>query len=332
MKVSVAMTTYNAQKYILRQLGTLKDQSRVIDELIICDDGSTDLTAQLVREYIDKHGLSSWNFTVNEQNLGFVENFRHAVSLTSGDIVFLCDHDDEWELSKIEVMTGIFNQRQDVEALLTSISLIDSQSTPIAGATGFLWYQRMLDAEPGSLLKVDFMEICCENFAPGCTIAMRRSIADEYTAFENSKMLFHDWLIGLLAARRGTLYMLFAPLIKYRIHPGNALGAPTTKEEVRKSSARRDRLTEIRLFSDLKERAQLGMDMPYEHQQQLRDNVAYIDARIRLYTKRTPLNLIRAIWASRKAKNVTQNKFRTNCRDILVFLRILCRDQKHGSQ
>ena len=51
-KISVAMTTYNGSNYIIKQLDSLKNQSRKIDELVICDDCSTDNTVELVNEYI----------------------------------------------------------------------------------------------------------------------------------------------------------------------------------------------------------------------------------------------------------------------------------------
>ena len=50
MKVSVAMTTYNGEKYILEQLESMKNQDMQIDELFICDDGSSDNTVAIVSD------------------------------------------------------------------------------------------------------------------------------------------------------------------------------------------------------------------------------------------------------------------------------------------
>ena len=60
-KISVAMTTYNGSNYIIKQLDSLKNQSRKIDELVICDDCSTDNTVELVNEYIKSNNLEGWN-------------------------------------------------------------------------------------------------------------------------------------------------------------------------------------------------------------------------------------------------------------------------------
>ena len=59
-KISVAMTTYNGSKYIIKQLDSLKNQSRKIDELVICDDCSTDNTVELVNDNIKSNNLEGW--------------------------------------------------------------------------------------------------------------------------------------------------------------------------------------------------------------------------------------------------------------------------------
>ena len=78
-KISVAMTTYNGSKYIIKQLDSLKNQSRKIDELVICDDCSTDNTVELVNDYIKSNNLEGWNIYSNENNLGFINNFKQAI-------------------------------------------------------------------------------------------------------------------------------------------------------------------------------------------------------------------------------------------------------------
>lgn len=78
-KISVAMTTYNGSKYIIKQLDSLKNQSRKIDELVICDDCSTDNTVELVNDYIKSNNLEGWNIYSNENNLGFINNFKQTI-------------------------------------------------------------------------------------------------------------------------------------------------------------------------------------------------------------------------------------------------------------
>ena len=71
LSVSVAMTTYNGANYLYDQLYSLYEQSYPIDELIICDDGSTDLTETIALSFIDRYNLSDkWQFIKNVANMG----------------------------------------------------------------------------------------------------------------------------------------------------------------------------------------------------------------------------------------------------------------------
>ncbi|MCQ2441204.1 MAG: glycosyltransferase [Clostridia bacterium] len=96
LKISVAMTSYNGEKFIKTQLSSLLKQIRKPDEVIIVDDVSTDNTVEIIKDFITENGLYDWKLTVNEENLGFKQNFKKALSLATGDIIFLCDQDDDW--------------------------------------------------------------------------------------------------------------------------------------------------------------------------------------------------------------------------------------------
>ena len=110
MKISVAMATYNGAQYIEEQLESIRIQTMPVDEVRICDDGSSDDTVEVICHYIREHGLeSSWSVEVNRENLGYASNFMKAVGLTNGDYVFFCDQDDIWIADRAERMIGLMN-------------------------------------------------------------------------------------------------------------------------------------------------------------------------------------------------------------------------------
>ncbi len=91
MKVSVAMAAFNGEKFIEEQLASILSQTRPVDEVIICDDRSSDRTAELAEDFIArKHLQDTWRVEVNTQNVGYASNFIGAVRKTSGDVVFFC--------------------------------------------------------------------------------------------------------------------------------------------------------------------------------------------------------------------------------------------------
>ena len=98
--VSIAMATYNGEKYLREQLDSLVKQTYSDLEIIICDDCSHDSTSQILHEYAEKDSRIKLFF--NEKNLGFKKNFEKAISLCNGEYIALSDQDDIWELNKIE--------------------------------------------------------------------------------------------------------------------------------------------------------------------------------------------------------------------------------------
>ena len=103
MRISVAMATYNGARFITEQLDSIRLQSLPVDQVILRDDGSSDQTLEIVREYLETYELApAWRITQNGKRLGYAENFRAAVEETDGDYVFFCDQDDIWEPDRVE--------------------------------------------------------------------------------------------------------------------------------------------------------------------------------------------------------------------------------------
>lgn len=80
MKISVAVCTYNGEKYINEQIDSILNQTLAVNEIIVCDDRSTDKTIAILNDYADKNpGL--FNIIINETNLRSVKNLKKAISL-----------------------------------------------------------------------------------------------------------------------------------------------------------------------------------------------------------------------------------------------------------
>ncbi|GAG35502.1 unnamed protein product, partial [marine sediment metagenome] len=104
MKLSVAMCTCNGAAFLPEQLASIAAQTRRPDELVVCDDHSTDKTVSIVESFAAKAGFDV-RLVVNAQPLGATKNFEKAIGLCGGDIIALSDQDDVWlpgKLSRIE--------------------------------------------------------------------------------------------------------------------------------------------------------------------------------------------------------------------------------------
>lgn len=315
-KISVAMTTYNGSKYIIKQLDSLKNQSRKIDELVICDDCSTDNTVELVNDYIKSNNLEGWNIYSNENNLGFINNFKQAIKKTTGDIIFLCDQDDEWCVNKISTMTDIIEKNNQVKLLSCSLTFIDENCKPYTPSNIPSWYQKMISTSPEEITPIDFINICNANFAPGCTMCFTREICDKYCNMDYEYELPHDWLIALIASVDNGYYHLNTSQINYRIHISNAIGVSKAKNS-------QNNKQQIKRLNSLKNRLHLAKKFDY-HNMTLIDNcLKYVESRIELYENRSFCALKNVLKTSTKAKKMEDKIIMVNIKDNFYFMHII---------
>lgn len=213
--ISVAMATYNGEKYIKQQIDSIFKQSLPIDELVIFDDASTDSTANIIKSYHDKR----IHFYKNTKNQGYINNFFKAIESTHGDIIFLADQDDIWEKEKVEIMVSILNTK-DCVTLCSASSIIDSHGQIIEKIhiLDFFKNRRHIN----TIEKITFEQLLFQNVAQGCTYCFKKSVKDYYIKIHDENII-HDCQLMIISSLIGTVYYLHVPLIQYRIHDKNAL-------------------------------------------------------------------------------------------------------------
>ncbi len=99
-KVSIVMCTFNGAKYVRQQLQTLLRQTYPIYEILVQDDGSTDQTMHILREFAAKH--PHIRLTANNGPHGINNNFFSAMRRAQGTYIAISDQDDLWQPDKIE--------------------------------------------------------------------------------------------------------------------------------------------------------------------------------------------------------------------------------------
>src|SRR5579862_5382051 len=99
MRVSIALCTFNGEQFLGEQLASLARQTRLPDELIVCDDGSQDGMLPLVERFARRVQFPV-QLSINSRRLGVTANFARAISECTGDLICPCDQDDVWEPEK----------------------------------------------------------------------------------------------------------------------------------------------------------------------------------------------------------------------------------------
>ncbi len=216
MKISVVMATFNGEKYILEQLDSIRLQTLKPDEVLISDDGSSDKTVSLVKEFISQNGLENWQVTENESNVGYAGNFNLLLNEASGELIFMSDQDDVWDLDKIQKMAEFMDFHSDCNVLA-------SDYIP--------WCPDKVDYEPprdvmermpgnGKIEKLTLSDKSPYIGAIGCAMCVRSDFLKKIKDF-----WFYNWAqddrLWRLSQCTDGLYLWHDNMIKHRIHANN---------------------------------------------------------------------------------------------------------------
>lgn len=128
-KVSIAMCTYNGQRFLAQQLQSFLDQTVQPDELVVCDDVSSDDSVAVVEAFAARAPFAVRVFR-NPQNLGYIRNFEQAIAQCTGGLVFLCDQDDVWDPRKIEKLRDVFVAEPQVGLVLHDFVRVNAEGGP----------------------------------------------------------------------------------------------------------------------------------------------------------------------------------------------------------
>ncbi len=226
-KVSVAMCTFNGSRYLSAQLDSLLRQQRLPDEVVICDDGSTDSTGALLLEF-SQIAPFPVRLVWNDTNLGYSRNFAQAIALCTGDIVALSDQDDIWYPPKLRRLEEVFASDPAAGGVFSDGDLIgtDSQSLPGSLWGSFDFQERDL---PRMQDEAAVRVLLRRNVVTGMAFAFRREWGG--LLLEMPDHWPHDFWLALMLAAKGALRACPERLVAYRVHATQQIGVPLTRGE-----------------------------------------------------------------------------------------------------
>jgi glycosyltransferase involved in cell wall biosynthesis len=222
--ISVALCTHNGARYLREQLESILDQTLPPTEIVLSDDASTDATVELARSIVAERGDRAPAFVVleNDPALGVAANFERAVLACSGEIIALSDQDDLWAPERLAVMSAAFEDRPELLLLHTDALLVDADNEPIGGT---LFAALAVTAREKQLVhsRRAFEALLRRNLVTGATTLFRRSLVGTATPFPRGWV--HDEWLAMVAASLDGVDLLDEPLVRYRQHGANQIGA-----------------------------------------------------------------------------------------------------------
>jgi len=220
-RLCVAMCTYNGAAYLQAQLDSIASQTRLPDELVVCDDRSQDDTTAIIQAFAAKVPFPV-RLSTNEAKLGTTKNFEKAISLCAGDIIALADQDDVWHVEKLMHLETVFNQSPQVGAVFTDAQVVDERLNPL-GHT--LWESIAFNRdEQRRLAGGEALQVLLKHqVVTGATLAFHARFRELILPIEGDRL--HDQWIALLISTVADLALIDRPLIQYRQHSGQQVGA-----------------------------------------------------------------------------------------------------------
>jgi glycosyltransferase involved in cell wall biosynthesis len=218
MTICVLLSTYNGEKYIKQQIESLLDQSHKNICILVRDDGSSDETISLLSAY-------PVEIIPGNANIGPAKSFEllleYALKNTDCTYFMFCDQDDYWERDKISLSLMAIKELEknnDHRPLLVHSDLAVVGENLELISESFWEYQSINPAKNG------FNQLLMQNTATGCTMIFNRCLAETVLPVPNGAIM-HDWWIALVASYFGEIRYISKPLVKYRQHTSNAVGA-----------------------------------------------------------------------------------------------------------
>jgi glycosyltransferase involved in cell wall biosynthesis len=217
MKLSVSMITFQGAAYLKAQMDSILGQSIPVHEIIVCDDGSTDGTKEILATYAESHPHIQLHF--NEKNLGTVANIQQCLRKTTGNLIFLADQDDVWLPTKVENTLTFFQDNPTADVVFSNADIIDEEGEIQYGMT--LW--DIIGFPYGQVDLADF-ERRVDNIVTGAGLAFKRDIELLEQDIPQIPGLLHDGWIGLYFAAKNTLKANPEKLFQYRNHANQQVG------------------------------------------------------------------------------------------------------------
>ncbi len=221
MRISIALATFNGERFLHEQLDSLHRQTFLPCELVICDDGSSDCTLKIIEDFARTSPFPVRVYR-NDKRLGFADNFLKTASLCRGELIAFCDQDDVWLPSKLQRCAAPFS---DPETVLTvhRAKIVNAELEPMGAYQGVIERAQVINSA------------CWEPWLNelGFSMIFRRELISRYRWYERpldfrhpGELMTHDLWIMFLARATGKIRFMPDVLSLYRQHSSNTCGAP----------------------------------------------------------------------------------------------------------
>ncbi len=212
-QISVITITYNRSQYLKEAIESVLEQSFRDFELLIIDDASTDNTAELVKEYLNRD--SRVKYFRNERNLGIGKSRNIGLQKAAGKYIAVLDSDDVWhDFDKLKKQYNFLEQNLDSDYVLVGggVVVISEKGDEI---------ERYLEPFADKEIR---QHILLENPFAHSAVLFLKEAALRVGGYDENLKIGEDYDLWLKIGKEKKFINLADYLIKYRLHSGNVCG------------------------------------------------------------------------------------------------------------
>ena len=222
--IDILMATYNGENYIKEQINSILDQSFQDFKLIICDDQSNDKTFDILKEYEKIYPKKIYVYKNIERQGSAKKNFISMFKYIESDYIMFADQDDVWLKDKIKNSYKLIKEKECI--LIQKSPIIVHTNLKIVNQDKIVISESFYKHQNISASINSFKNILIQNIFVGCTLMINKEMSNLLKdVYDDSRIIMHDWIIGILAVGCGHSYYIETPQILYRQHDNNSVGA-----------------------------------------------------------------------------------------------------------
>ncbi len=249
--IEILLATYNGEQYVKEQLDSILNQTCQNFKILVRDDGSTDTTVDIIRDYIKNYPQKIELVQDVAVCKSPAKNFFQLVGYAEASYAMFADQDDFWLPEKLEVMQKKMQELEQKHGAETPI-LVFCDYKPVDGQLQELDFDSSNSQIAACHLELN--RLLVQNYVTGCTVMVNRSLYTKLGAYDDA-IEMHDWWTALHASALGVAYHLPEQLVLYRQHGSNCVGEVNIKSfkyRINKFLDKRTRTSQLRYLAQAK--------------------------------------------------------------------------------
>lgn len=219
-RLSIALCTYNGARFLGAQLDSIAAQTRAPDELVACDDGSSDETISLLEQFARRVPFAV-RVMRNDVRLGPTKNFEKAIELCTGDLIATCDQDDVWMPEKLSLGLATIDKDPRLGLVFSDAEVVEEDLRPRGHS---MWQAIQFGPTARRLVREGrvFEVLLRQWVVTGATMMFRSKFRSEFLPIP--AFWTHDGWIALVISAMAPVAMLERSLLFYRQHAAQQIG------------------------------------------------------------------------------------------------------------